>query len=304
MKNSSLLLYSIIIFSVSCTSRIETLIKSNFLLIQNTLYPIQYGEYKSFSIYSEKATFLSPTCKSIDINDITITYSNCVISCITDFNVKKSGTLALSTSGLIFDLNIDKMIFHNNNDVYTLELQGIGEFIMNKERPFLQIGVFSFIKKMFKEFNIAVREQYLKIINDLYTPTIINKKDELNAILSMLFMRRPYFDIKPIEERDNKKHVTYFNYISNIYDTIVNMREGTRVGRLSILIEYSVNYNFNYNEGYIHFDNFYFQNNDFFYDEPIFENPKLKEDTSIIEFFKKKVPLDLIDSKKSYNNEI
>lgn len=308
MKNSSILLYSIILFSyisiVSSTTRIETLIKSNFLMIQNSIVKIDFGQYNSYSIYAEDATFLSPSCKTTQVNANNITYTNCIISCITDFNVNKFGNVALTTSGLIFDLLIDEMIFHNNNDVYRLEFKGIGEFIMNSERPFLKLGVFTFINKLFKQFNTLVRSQYLKIVNDLYTPTIINKKDELNAILSLLFMRKPYFDIKPIHERDGKKHVTYLNYLSNIYDTIINMREGTKVGRLSIRIEYSVNYNLNYNEGYIHFDNFYFHNNDFTYDNPIFENTKTKEDESIIEFFKTRVPLDLIESRKSYNNEI
>ena len=48
----------------------------------------------------------------------------------------------------------------------------------------------------------------------------------------------------------------------------------------------------------------FFHNNDFTYDNPIFENTKTKEDESIIEFFKTRVPLDLIESRKSYNNEI
>ena len=131
MKNYSILLYSIILFSyilnVSSTTRIETLIKSNFLIIQNSVFKIVFGQYNSYTIYAEAATFLSPSCKTTEINDNNITYSDCIISCITDFNINKFGNVALATSGLIFDLLVDKMIFHNNNDVYRLEFKGIGE---------------------------------------------------------------------------------------------------------------------------------------------------------------------------------
>ena len=71
-------------------------------------------------------------------------------------------------------------------------------------------------------------------------------------------MRQPYYDVELFDtEKVNK--VTYFNYLMSKFDTIVNMRESTRVGRLTIILEYSVNFNLNYQEANIHLDNFYFK---------------------------------------------
>ena len=49
-------------------------------------------------------------------------------------------------------------------------------------------------------------------------------------------MRQPYYDVELFDtEKVNK--VTYFNYLMSKFDTIVNMRESTRVGRLTIILE-------------------------------------------------------------------
>ena len=82
------------------------------------------------------------------------------------------------------------------------------------------------------------------------------------------------------------------------------MRDSARFGKLIIIVEYSVDFNLNYQEGNIIFDNFYFHDRSFSYDgEPTFENELFPEEVEEVKnFFKEKVPLDLNESQAAYYN--
>ena len=195
------------------------------------------------------------------------------------------------------------MIYKGSNEIYHLEISGDSQLYMNTNKAFMRSGLVSFIPSILPSIKNSILEQYLKIVNDKYTPNqTINKKVELNAILSLLFMRQPYYDVKLFDtEKVNK--VTYFNYLMSKFDTIVNMRESTRVGRLTIILEYSVNFNLNYQEANIHLDNFYFKDKNLTFDSSTFENEDNPQEAEEIKsFLVKAVEKDLFSSKNSYYN--
>lgn len=290
--------------SLSKESLLNGIIQKNFNIIQNTYVSIKFGEHQAFSIYSEKVCFFVPRCESVEQDGMNIHYSNCILTGVTDFIINNGQSVVLTISGVLFDITVPFMNFTESNEVYHLNASKEGTFFINTERPFLKLGVFSFIATKFEEYKNSVLDQYMKILNDFYTPDVINKKDELNAILSLLFMRKPFYDVNQMEIGEKKKKVTYFNYLSNKFDTVVNMRDSARFGKLIIVVEYSVDFNLNYQEGNIIFDNFYFHERNFTYDgEPSFVNEFFpEEEEEVKNFFKGRVPSDLNESRTAYYN--
>ena len=289
----------------SSQSRIDSVIQANYRTIQSTQENFNFWSNETFTILSnKKTTLVYPLCEQYIITDNRIEYSNCTLTLVTDFNILKGDITVLTNTGVLIDISIEKMIYTGSNEIYHLDISGDTQIYMNTNRAFMRSGLFSFIPSILPSIKNNIIEHYLSIVNSKYTPNeTINKKDELNAILSLLFMRQPYYDVELFDtEKINK--VTYFNYLSSNFDCTFNMRESTRIGRLTIVLEYSVNFNLNYQEAYVYFDNFYFSNKVLEFEPPIFENvedPQEKEE--IKSFLENKVKEDLISSKKSYYNE-
>ena len=286
-------------------SRIDSVIRANYRTIQNTQENFDFWSNETFTILSNrKTTLIYPLCEKYTITDNGIEYSNCILTLVTDFNILKGDITVLTNSGVLIDISIEKMVYTGRNEIYHLDISGETQINMNTNRAFMRSGLFSFIPSILPSIKNNIIAHYLSIVNSKYTPNeTINKKDELNAILSLLFMRQPYYDVELFDtEKINK--VTYFNYLSSNFDCTFNMRESTRVGRLTIVLEYSVNFNLNYQEANVYFDDFYFTNKVLEFEPPIFENmDNPQEEEEIKKFFENKVKEDLISSKKSYYNE-
>lgn len=289
----------------SSQSRIDSVIRANYRTIQNTQENFDFWSNETFTILSNrKTTLVYPLCEKYTITDNGIEYSNCILTLVTDFNILKGDITVLTNSGVLIDISIEKMVYTGRNEIYHLDISGETQINMNTNRAFMRSGLFSFIPSILPSIKNNIIAHYLSIVNSKYTPNeTINKKDELNAILSLLFMRQPYYDVELFDtEKINK--VTYFNYLSSNFDCTFNMRESTRVGRLTIVLEYSVNFNLNYQEANVYFDDFYFTNKVLEFEPPIFENmDNPQEEEEIKKFFENKVKEDLISSKKSYYNE-
>lgn len=286
-------------------SRIDSVIRANYRTIQNTQENFDFWSNETFTILSNrKTTLIYPLCNKYTITDNGIEYSNCILTLVTDFNILKGDITVLTNSGVLIDISIEKMVYTGRNEIYHLDISGETQINMNTNKAFMRSGLFSFIPSILPSIKNNIIAHYLSIVNSKYTPNeTINKKDELNAILSLLFMRQPYYDVELFDtEKINK--VTYFNYLSSNFDCTFNMRESTRVGRLTIVLEYSVNFNLNYQEANVYFDDFYFTNKVLEFEPPIFENmDNPQEAEEIKRFFENKVKEDLISSKKSYYNE-
>lgn len=286
-------------------SRIDSVIRANYRTIQNTQENFDFWSNETFTILSNrKTTLIYPLCEKYTITDNGIEYSNCILTLVTDFNILKGDITVLTNSGVLIDISIEKMVYTGRNEIYQLDISGETQINMNTNKAFMRSGLFSFIPSILPSIKNNIIAHYLSIVNSKYTPNeTINKKDELNAILSLLFMRQPYYDVELFDtEKINK--VTYFNYLSSNFDCTFNMRESTRVGRLTIVLEYSVNFNLNYQEANVYFDDFYFTNKVLEFEPPIFENmDNPQEEEEIKKFFENKVKEDLISSKKSYYNE-
>ena len=286
-------------------SRIDSVIRANYRTIQNTQENFDFWSNETFTILSNrKTTLIYPLCEKYTITDNGIEYSNCILTLVTDFNILKGDITVLTNSGVLIDISIEKMVYTGRNEIYHLDISGETQINMNTNKAFMRSGLFSFIPSILPSIKNNIIAHYLSIVNSKYTPNeTINKKDELNAILSLLFMRQPYYDVELFDtEKINK--VTYFNYLSSNFDCTFNMRESTRVGRLTIVLEYSVNFNLNYQEANVYFDDFYFTNKVLEFEPPIFENmDNPQEEEEIKKFFENKVKEDLISSKKSYYNE-
>lgn len=289
----------------SSQSRIDSVIRANYRTIQNTQENFDFWSNETFTILSnKKTTLVYPLCNKYTITDNGIEYSNCILTLVTDFNILKRDITVLTNSGVLIDISIEKMVYTGRNEIYHLDISGETQINMNTNRAFMRSGLFSFIPSILPSIKNNIIAHYLSIVNSKYTPNeTINKKDELNAILSLLFMRQPYYDVELFDtEKINK--VTYYNYLSSNFDCTFNMRESTRVGRLTIVLEYSVNFNLNYQEANVYFDDFYFTNKVLEFEPPIFENmDNPQEEEEIKKFFENKVKEDLISSKKSYYNE-
>ena len=289
----------------SSQSRIDSVIRANYRTIQNTQENFDFWSNETFTILSNrKTTLIYPLCEKYTITDNGIEYSNCILTLVTDFNILKGDITVLTNSGVLIDISIEKMVYTGRNEIYHLDISGETQINMNTNKAFMRSGLFSFIPSILPSIKNNIIAHYLSIVNSKYTPNeTINKKDELNAILSLLFMRQPYYDVELFDtEKINK--VTYFNYLSSNFDCTFNMRESTRVGRLTIVLEYSVNFNLNYQEANVYFDDFYFTNKVLEFEPPIFENmDNPQEAEEIKRFFENKVKEDLISSKKSYYNE-
>ena len=286
-------------------SRIDSVIRANYRTIQNTQENFDFWSNETFTILSNrKTTLVYPLCEKYTITDNGIEYSNCILTLVTDFNILKGDITVLTNSGVLIDISIEKMVYTGRNEIYHLDISGETQINMNTNRAFMRSGLFSFIPSILPSIKNNIIAHYLSIVNSKDTPNeTINKKDELNAILSLLFMRQPYYDVELFDtEKINK--VTYFNYLSSNFDCTFNMRESTRVGRLTIVLEYSVNFNLNYQEANVYFNDFYFTNKVLEFEPPIFENmDNPQEAEEIKRFFENKVKEDLISSKKSYYNE-
>ena len=276
--------------SLSTQDRIDSVIQANYRAMQNNYENLEFGKQLTFTMNSnKKSTFVFPQCESHTIIDNGIEYSNCILTIVTEFNILNGDITVLTNTGVLIDIKIEKMIYKGSNEIYHLEISEDSQLYMNTNKAFMRSGLFSFIPSILPSIKNSILEQYLKIVNDKYTPNqTINKKDELNAILSLLFMRQPYYDV---ELFDTEK------------DTIVNMRESTRVARLTIILEYSVNFNLNYQEDNIHLDNFYFKDKNLTFDSSTFENEdNPQEAEGIRSFLVKAVEKNLFSSKNSYYN--
>ena len=179
--------------------------------MQNNYENLEFGKQLTFTMNSnKKSTFVFPQCESHTIIDNGIEYSNCILTIVTEFNILNGDITVLTNTGVLIDIKIEKMIYKGSNEIYHLEISEDSQLYMNTNKAFMRSGLFSFIPSILPSIKNSILEQYLKIVNDKYTPNqTINKKDELNAILSLLFMRQPYYDV---ELFDTEK------------DTIVNMR--------------------------------------------------------------------------------
>jgi hypothetical protein len=178
---------------------------------------------------------------------------------------------------------------------------------VNCNKLFLNVGHFTEISKHIQDIKYKIVDAYIQTINDFYTPTIFNKKDELNGVLSLLFMRKVYYNTE-VDDGDEFKKVTYFYYLDHQVVGVVNTRDCVKIGKLIVIVEYSVDFDLNYKQGMVEFNDFVFVDKMILYSKVNFisegdgldEDGEEKENERIVSFIVNKVVKELQDSNDEY----
>lgn len=305
----NILLITLITTSLCCKlDRLHSIFTANYKSIQNTKLEVNNITLSTANINLIQTVFLQPKCENYSlISNTIVLYANCTLTLFTKPVILIEGINVFNEDFLIMDLFTKYISYKEKRGYhYVIDIDlNQTTLNLNYNKPFLNVGHFAEMLKHIKDIKYKIVDTYLQTINDFYTPTIFNKKDELNAVLSLLFMRKVYYNTE-LDEDDSYKKVTYFYYLDHQVVGIVNMRDCVKIGKLIIIVEYSVDFDLNYKQGMVEFIDFVFVDKGIMYrkvnftNEDVDDDGEVKENERIVNFIVNKVVKELKDSNDEY----
>ena len=290
--------------------KLHSIFTSNYKSIQSTKIKINNITLSNTNIDLIQTVFLQPKCINHSlISNTNVLYENCTLTLFAKPIVIIQGVNILNEDFLIIDLYtkyisyIEKSAYH-----YVIDIDVNQTTVnVNYNKLFLNVGHFAETPKDIQDIKYKIVDTYIQTINDFYTPTIFNKKDELNAVLSLLFMRKVCYNTE-VDDGDEFKKVTYFYYLDHQVVGVVNMRDCVKIGKLIVIVEYSVDFDLNYKQGMVEFNDFVFVDKMILYSKVNFisegdgldEDGEEKENERIVSFIVNKVVKELQDSNDEY----
>ena len=234
---------------------------SNFNILQNKVFSFELSSSITtpYIIQAFQTNFITPQCINITENPQSknITFNNCTIVLNTQFHLSykhqpniDSNTL-FTTTPLFLSLFLPELTFIDLNEHYKAIIpSNTSSLSFNAHLPLFKTGHFSMLtqSEALSQLTNDITSFYLNIVNDYYSQNQINKKDELNAILSLLPVQGCVLDLG--EPSTNEKYkLNYVNYLKHEMEQAINSRDGVAVKVINVTVEYSVNFNLSYSEG-------------------------------------------------------
>ena len=234
---------------------------SNFNILQNKVFSFELSSSITtpYIIQAFQTNFITPQCINITENPQSknITFNNCTIVLNTQFHLSykhqpniDSSTL-FTTTPLFLSLFLPELTFIDLNEHYKAIIpSNTSSLSFNAHLPLFKTGHFSMLtqSEALSQLTNDITSFYLNIVNDYYSQNQINKKDELNAILSLLPVQGCVLDLG--EPSTNEKYkLNYVNYLKHEMEQAINSRDGVAVKVINVTVEYSVNFNLSYSEG-------------------------------------------------------
>jgi hypothetical protein len=234
---------------------------SNFNILQNKVFSFELSSLITtpYVIQAFQTNFITPQCINITENPQSknITFNNCTIILNTQFHLSykhqphsNSNTL-FTTTPLFLSLFLQELTFIDLNEHYKAIIpSNTSSLSFNAHLPLFKTGQFSMLSqsKALTQLTSDITSFYLNVVNDYYSQNQINKKDELNAILSLLPVQGCVLDLG--EPSTNEKYkLNYVNYLKHEMEQAINSRDGVAVKVINVTVEYSVNFNLSYSEG-------------------------------------------------------
>ncbi len=236
----------------------QTIIAETFNYFQNKKFDIEYRN-SSFSYSLKGAHLLPPQCNIQKYENNSVFYfEDCTITIFSQFELKNGDQVILTDDSSLIDLSIKNFSLTLDTDHYSISAFYLLEMKLNEYKPYLKSSLFQGDFRI--GFQNTLDKYYKDSLNNYLYPSAINKKDEVNAILTMLFMTKPYFNT---ESTNANPKVTYFSYLSSQCKNFINTKEFVRMGDLRINIEYSIDFNLNYKSGFFKISNTLFMNQNF-----------------------------------------
>lgn len=236
----------------------ESIISETFNYFQNKKFDIEYN--KSSFVYTFKNShMLPPVCSLLTYKNNSIFYfEDCIITIFSQFELRNGEQLILTDESNLIDLKITNFTLSLDSDHYFISNFNLEQMLLNEYKPYLKSSLF---QNDFRDnLKIKMDESYNEFLNNYLAPSKINKKDEVNAILTMLIIAKPYFNTN---STGTQPKVTYFSYLSSKCKNFINTKEFVKMGDLRINIEFSIDYNLNYKAGYFKISNILFMNQKF-----------------------------------------
>ena len=203
-------------------------------------------------------TYFIPICDvNINRTNNSILYSNCLVTGIMDLYVTNKNISLINT---IFEISYDKLNFTLDDKTYTLSFN----FTLNSKSFNMNLNksesLSEDIQKNFENFENVIKTNFLNRFIELFNVNKNNnKKEEFNAILSLYLLKKPYVCCSCQKLNDNDENITYFKPFNYKLMGVIVTKNQLNVGKLIIYAEYAINYDLNYNEVEIIFENFCYE---------------------------------------------
>ena len=208
---------------------------------------------------ANKLIYFIPICEENNTKENSIYYSKCLVSGIMNlFFTNTSTKQIISLNNIIFDIVYEKLIFTIDNKNNTLSINFIlqnNSYDMNLNKSEFENTSF---KNYFRSFESKIEINFSNRFKEiLYEIKNNNKKEEFNAILSLYFLKKPIYELVVISK--NTERITYFKPFNYKLMNAIVIKNKLKAEKLIIYAEYSINYDLNYNEVEIIFDNFCYE---------------------------------------------
>ena len=209
---------------------------------------------------ANKLIYFIPICEENNTKENSIYYSKCLVSGIMNlFFTNTSTKQIISLNNIIFDIVYEKLIFTIDNKNNTLSFNFIlqnNSYNMNLNKSEFENTSF---KNYFRSFESKIEINFSNRFKEiLYEIKNKNKKEEFNAILSLYFLIKPYI-YELVFISNNTETITYFKPFNYKLMNAIVTKNKLKAEKLIIYAEYSINYDLNYNEVEIIFENFCYE---------------------------------------------
>jgi hypothetical protein len=209
---------------------------------------------------ANKLIYFIPICEENNTKENSINYSKCLVSGIMNlFFTNTSTKQIISLNNIIFDIVYEKLIFTIDNKNNTLSFNFIlqnNSYNMNLNKSEFENTSF---KNYFRSFESKIEINFSNRFKEiLYEIKNKNKKEEFNAILSLYFLIKPYI-YELVFISNNTETITYFKPFNYKLMNAIVTKNKLKAEKLIIYAEYSINYDLNYNEVEIIFENFCYE---------------------------------------------
>ncbi len=239
--------------------------------IEKVFYIYQYEENNlnikenetEIQVISSKIHFLEPKCFNISYHVNNTHYfikkKDCSVLIISILDIGKQYNNIVYFNNFLMELLIKEMVFatkigeHEININFTFQNEPIN---YNKNEPLFNIPLIkNQIEKEFKRIGNDLKKLYM---DDLTNKFLLSDADtNLERVFNFLYRNGPFFF-------SQEYNITYLSYDSFVYNYFIIDSDTIFISNLSVVFEYAIDYNIDYNEGlFIISDFIYTKNKDF-----------------------------------------
>lgn len=242
-----------------------------FQKIQNETTDISFYPSGDFTLEPKNIVFLQPKCEKVseqstlDRNPFLL-YEDCSILIIMkQLSIKNSNRVIATFQDYLAEFSFETLNFtlFSNNTIGISYLQAptinynkaeslfnIPSLSSQLNQQMVEIGTIAFAR-LINSFNAKAGQG-----QELYLEGF------LGSVFNVLYMNGPFINVNETEEekktKDTKDKVTYISYSNPKFDFTVLTKDVIFIGMLQVGFDFALDYDINYNEGYMKLSDFVF----------------------------------------------